>query len=137
MYHSTQKRKLTEYLRGIHFIMLKNKCTELPFYRFQNSWKVSEYNQGISYIAIDLLYCIITQNKTRIIGIANRIISEKIEGYINSEGLIQGEIKKPKKGLSLLGWILLEKLQENDIEFFENLYILITEKNVKKNVKNT
>ena len=137
MHHSTQKHKLTEYLRGIHYVLLEYKCTKLPFARFKSSWNTSGYENGLSCACIDLLYTTITQNKTRLIGIANRVISESIEGYITKEGLIQGDVKKPKRSVSALGWKMLEELQKNNIQFFENLYILITEKNVKKNVKNT
>ena len=140
MHHSTQKQKLTEYLDGIYEILKKKKYIKTTPYTFKTDWYNNSYENRISGVCIDILYAILMQNQNRLNGLRDAIridYAGDIEGFLNGNGFVQGNVKKPKKGVARLGWEFLEKLRENDMKYFDNLFIILQEKNQEKNQENT
>lgn len=132
-----QKRKISEHLDGLYRILKKKQYTQSTPDQFNRDWCKCEYNSGLNSVCIDLLYTVIMQNKIKLIGISNRIITEGIEGYLNADGIIRGKVKKPTTGMSRLAWEMLERLHENDMKYFDDIYQKLQEKNQEKNQEKT
>jgi len=129
MNHSTQKRKLTEYLDGLYKILREDNYITTSSYTFSKSWETCKYEDRLAGLGIDLLYAVVMQNDKRLMGIRDRIrvdFAGDIEGFLNADGYIKSKVNKPKKGLSLLCWVMLEKLKANDMDYFKNLYQALT-----------
>ena len=140
MHHNTQKRKITEYLDGLYKILKDKQCIQTTPYRFKADWHNRSYENGIGGVCIDILYAILMQNQNRLNGLRDAIRIEyggDIAGFLNGNGFIVDKVKKPKKGIALLGWEMLEKLRENDMKYFEKIYQILQEKNKEKNKENT
>jgi len=125
MHHSTQKHKLTEYLHGVYNVLREGGYIESTPYEYQKKWVNNSYDRGVSLIGIDLLYAVIMKNNNRILGIRDRIrvnFAGNIEAFLNADGYIRGKVKKTTHGFAGQSWEMLEKLKNNDMQYFENLY---------------
>ena len=125
MHHSTQKQKITKHLQSIYNLLRENGYIQSTPYEFEKKWVNNLYARGVNLIGIDLLYAIIMKNNNRIIGIRDRIrvnFGGNIEAFLNADGYIRGKVKKTTHGFAGQSWEMLEKLKNNDMQYFENLY---------------
>jgi hypothetical protein len=135
-----KKRKITEYLNGLYVILRQKKYTKRTFYMFTKDWETSTYESGIASVCIDILYTILMQNQDRLNGLRDAVRVEyggDIEAFLSGNEFIKGSVIKPKKGIAKLGWEFLEKLCENDMKYFDDIYQIMQEKNKEKNKENT
>jgi hypothetical protein len=120
-----QKRKITEYISGVYNVLREGGYIESTPYEFEKKWVNNSYERGVSLIGIDLLYALIMKNNNRILGIRDRIrvnFAGNIEAFLNADGYIRGKVKKTTHGFAGQSWEMLEKLKNNDMQYFENLY---------------
>ena len=135
-----KKKELNKYLQGIYSVLTQKKMITTSEYTFKKiTWGKASYNSGIASMGLQLLYFTIFKQE-RLTQYRNILLIDfkgDFELMLKSNGWIVGDVKKPKKGLSAFAWEMLEKLQENDMDYFEKLKNTIQEKNIKKNIKNT
>ena len=125
MHHNIQKRKIAEHIQGVYSILREGGYITSSPYEFQKKWVHNSYDRGVNSIGIDLLYAIIMKNNNRIEGIRDRIridFAGNIEAFLNTDGYIRGKVQKTTHGFAGLFWEILEKLKNNDMQYFENLY---------------
>ncbi len=135
-----QKRELTKYLQGIYSVLTQKKMITTSEYVYKNiTWVKASYNSGIASMGLQLLYFTMFKEEG-LIQYRNVLLIDfagDFELMLKSNGWIVDKVVKPKKGLSALGWEMLQKLKDNDMEYFIKLKNTIQEKNIKKNINNT
>jgi transcription termination factor NusB len=124
-----QKRKISEHLENLYRILCEKRYIKSSFFEFQAKWSNGAYQRGVRVLAIDILYAVIMQNNDRIVGIRDRIRNDflgNIPAFLNADQYIVGKVKKTTSGIAGFAWEMLEKLNNNDMQYFENLYKKIT-----------
>ena len=130
MSNNPEKRKLFEYIDGIYLVMRQYKFTKVSQYDFTQKWKKAKCNKGLSVIGMDILYSIVMQKNDRILGLRDRIRVDfcgDINAFLNADKYVIGRPIKSVIGFTGFSWLMLEKLQQNDMEFFAILYKQITQ----------
>jgi len=122
---SLQKKEITKHLQKLYQILAQKNYITTGYYYFQKNWDKSSYNKGISKVTIDLLYSIIIEDQCRLHDLRNAIRGDycgNIKRFLNGNGFIAGYIYTPRKGIAKLGWDILEKLSENNMDYIKNLH---------------
>jgi len=127
---SEQKRALIPYLDGIDKILREADLTAQTPYGFKKEWIKRKYDSGISQLGIDILYCLATNNEERFAGLCKRLKIDfhgDIVRFLNTD-YISGKASEPKKGIAKLTWIMLEKMRDNKMDYFQDIKKLLQEK---------
>jgi hypothetical protein len=129
---SEQKRALIPYLDGIAKILREQNLIKQTPYKFKTNWTIIDYSYGFSPLGIDILYCLATNNEERFAGLCKRLKIDfhgDIVRFLNTD-YISGKVNEPKNGIKKLTWIMLEKMRDNKMDYFQDIKKKLQEKSL-------